>query len=156
MKITCVVPVLTVNIKLLPHYFGMPSCFSHGWLFATPWTVTLQTSLSMRFRRQEYWSGLTFPPPGIFLTHRLSLRLFCLLHWQAHSLSLAPLPKVYSIKIWSYYHLLTYTWISPIMTVGNFRVSSSSLNLYYHFTFLTEFWANLTVVLWLLNTIPLL
>ena len=33
-------------------------------LFATPWTVTHQALLSMRFFRQEYWSGLPFPPPG--------------------------------------------------------------------------------------------
>ena len=37
---------------------------SHVWLFATPWTVTPQTSLSMGFPRQEYWSGLPFPSPG--------------------------------------------------------------------------------------------
>ena len=30
----------------------------------TPWTVALQASLSMGFPRQEYWSGLPFPPPG--------------------------------------------------------------------------------------------
>ena len=30
----------------------------------TPWTVTCQTLLSMGFSRQEYWSGLSFPPPG--------------------------------------------------------------------------------------------
>ena len=29
----------------------------------TPWTVACQTSLSMGFPRQEYWSGLPFPPP---------------------------------------------------------------------------------------------
>ena len=33
-------------------------------LFATPWTVACQASLSMGFSRQEYWSGLPFPPPG--------------------------------------------------------------------------------------------
>ena len=33
-------------------------------LFATPWTVAHQAPLSMGFSRQEYWSGLTFPPPG--------------------------------------------------------------------------------------------
>ena len=32
---------------------------------ATPWTVACQTSLSMEFSRQEYWSGLPFPTPGI-------------------------------------------------------------------------------------------
>jgi len=39
------------------------SCFSRVWLFATPWTVAHQAPLSMRFSRQEYWSGLPFPPP---------------------------------------------------------------------------------------------
>ena len=33
-------------------------------LFATPWTVACQASLSMGFSRQDYWSGLSFPPPG--------------------------------------------------------------------------------------------
>ena len=30
----------------------------------TPWTIAHQTTLSMRFFRQEYWSGLPFPSPG--------------------------------------------------------------------------------------------
>ena len=34
---------------------------SHVWLFVTPWTVALQTPLSMGFSSQEYWSGLPFP-----------------------------------------------------------------------------------------------
>ena len=29
-----------------------------------PWTVACQALLSMEFPRQEYWSGLPFPPPG--------------------------------------------------------------------------------------------
>ena len=33
-------------------------------LFATPWTVALQSPPSMEFSRQEYWSGLPFPSPG--------------------------------------------------------------------------------------------
>ena len=32
-------------------------------LFATPWTVAYQAPLSIGFPRQEYWSGLPFPPP---------------------------------------------------------------------------------------------
>ena len=35
-------------------------------LFATPWTVACQAPLFMRFPRQEYWSGLPFPSPGVF------------------------------------------------------------------------------------------
>ena len=34
----------------------------------TPWAVARQVPLSMGFSRQEYWSGLPFPSPGIFLT----------------------------------------------------------------------------------------
>ena len=30
----------------------------------TPWTVAGQTPLSMGFSRQEYWSGLSCPPPS--------------------------------------------------------------------------------------------
>ena len=37
---------------------------SRAGLFATPWTVACQASLSMGFSRQEYWSGLPFPFPG--------------------------------------------------------------------------------------------
>ena len=38
------------------------------WLFVTLWTVACQTTLlSMRFSRQEHWSGLAFPPSGNFL-----------------------------------------------------------------------------------------
>ena len=31
---------------------------------ANPWTVALQSPLSMGFPRQEHWSGLPFPSPG--------------------------------------------------------------------------------------------
>ena len=37
---------------------------SRVWLFATPWTAVRRAPLSMRFSRQEYWSGLPCPPPG--------------------------------------------------------------------------------------------
>ena len=33
-------------------------------LFVTPRTVVFQSLLSMEFSRQEYWSGLPFPPAG--------------------------------------------------------------------------------------------
>ena len=35
----------------------MLSCFSCVWIFATPWTVVWQDTLSMGFSRQEYGSG---------------------------------------------------------------------------------------------------
>ena len=33
-------------------------------LFVTLWIVAHQAPPSMGFSRQEYWSGLPFPPPG--------------------------------------------------------------------------------------------
>ena len=38
--------------------------FSCIQLFATIWTLAHQASLSVRFSREEYWSGLPCPPPG--------------------------------------------------------------------------------------------
>ena len=37
---------------------------SHVQLFVPPLTVAHQALLSMELSRQEYWSGLPFPPPG--------------------------------------------------------------------------------------------
>ena len=34
-------------------------------LLATPWTAAYQAPLSMRFSRQEYWSGVPLPSPAI-------------------------------------------------------------------------------------------
>ena len=45
----------------------MLSHFSHVRLFATPWTLAHQGTLSMEFSRQEYWSGLPFPSLGDLL-----------------------------------------------------------------------------------------
>ena len=52
-------------------------------LFASPWTVAHQAALSMKFSRQEYRSGLPFPPPGD------------LPHWQAASLTPPGKPILY-------------------------------------------------------------
>ena len=38
--------------------------FSCVLLFVTLWTVTYKAPLSMRFFRQEQWSGLPSPPSG--------------------------------------------------------------------------------------------
>ena len=40
------------------------SCFSRVGHFATQWTVAHQAPLSVGLSRQEYWSGLPYPPPG--------------------------------------------------------------------------------------------
>ena len=60
---------------------------SQVWLFATPWIIAHQAPLSMKYSRQEYWSGLPFsspgdlPDPGIELTSLVSLELAGGSHW---------------------------------------------------------------------------
>ena len=41
--------------------------------FAASWTITCQAPLSMGISRQEYWSELPFPSPGIFPTQGMNL-----------------------------------------------------------------------------------
>ena len=43
--------------------WGKSPLIYHVHLFATPWTVALQAPPSLEFSRQEYLSGLPFPPP---------------------------------------------------------------------------------------------
>ena len=50
----------TQNVCLL-------SDFGHVPLLAIPWTVAHRAPLYMEFSRQEYWSVLSFPPPGDLL-----------------------------------------------------------------------------------------
>ena len=60
-------------------------------LFAIPWTIACQVTLSMEFSRQGYWSvWCHFLLQGIFLTQGWNPCLLCLQHWQAGSLSLVP------------------------------------------------------------------
>ena len=45
---------------------SMPVCvqsFSHVWFFVNTWTLACQAPLSMEIPRQEYLSGVPFPPP---------------------------------------------------------------------------------------------
>ena len=58
-------------------------------LFATPWTAAHQVPLSMEFSRQEYWSGLPFPPPGDLPNPGLKLMSSASLALQADSLPLS-------------------------------------------------------------------
>ena len=53
----------------------------------TPWAVAHQALLSVELSRQEYWSGLPFPPPGALTHPGLNLSLLHLLHWQVGSLA---------------------------------------------------------------------
>ena len=64
--INSTVPIVTLNINGLntPNKSICAQLLSCVQLFATLWTVARQGPLSVGFFRQEYWSGLPFPPPG--------------------------------------------------------------------------------------------
>ena len=46
-------------------------------LFVTPWTVAHQVPLSLKFSRQEYWSGLPVPAPEDLPDPGLNPDLLC-------------------------------------------------------------------------------
>ena len=55
--------VTFLNICLEFKLLLLLSRFSRVWLCATPETAAHQAPLSLRFSRQEHWSGLSFPSP---------------------------------------------------------------------------------------------
>ena len=59
-------------------------------LCATVWIGTRQAPLPMGFSRQEYWSGLPFPPPWDLPNPGTEPESFVSLAWQADSLPLVP------------------------------------------------------------------
>ena len=65
--------VTVTRVYVLSHFHRVQLC-------AALWTVSLQAPLCMGLFRQEYWSGLPCPPPGIFPTQGLNP---CLLHLPA-------------------------------------------------------------------------
>ena len=50
---------------------------SHVQLFATPWTAAYQAPLSMRFSKQEYWSGVPLPSPS-FVAEEFQIHISCI------------------------------------------------------------------------------
>ena len=62
--------------------------------------------------RQEYWSGLPFPPPGALPTQGSNLHLLCLLHWKADSLPRA-------------------SWEAPKPIIDTYKKTEKNLNTQY-------------------------
>ena len=53
-----------IIIVFMPRVCACTRALSRVLLFATSWAVAHQAPLSMGFFRQEYWHGLSFPPPA--------------------------------------------------------------------------------------------
>ena len=99
------------------HICSLLSHFSHVWLLATLWSVTLQASLSMGFSTQEYWSRLPFSPPGhlpdpgIESTSPLSPAL------QADSLPVEPFLEIilHFTCIWNFNFKMLSPWENTVL-----------------------------------------
>ena len=103
------------ELHCLLYFACMLSCFSRVQLFATLWTVACQAPLSMGFSRQESWSGLPCPLAGT-LTQVSNSHLLHLPHWQAGSLTLAPLGSPFYILFriylsWGSQRVLFWDWL---------------------------------------------
>ena len=132
------------------------SYFSHVLLFATLWTVACQALLSMGFSRQEYWSGSTFPSPGV----QTGISYICIGRWvlyQQHHLgslviTLGDLISWYflnfpilfgcisfQINVLDYYKYLTFKIASNCMikfhSIG-FYINSVIKNLWHYWIFM--------------------
>ena len=56
--------MLVLTYAKKDRYYMLVQLLNHFQLFGTPWPVGRQAPLSMGFPRQEYWSGMPFPPAG--------------------------------------------------------------------------------------------
>ena len=56
-------PQTAILLFLFNHLLLLLSRFSRVRLCATPWTAAHQVPPSLKFSRQEHWSGLPFPSP---------------------------------------------------------------------------------------------
>ena len=87
-------------------------------LFETPWTATYQAPPSMGFSRQEYWSGVPLPFPG--LVRSLQPPDILWIHWKVYN-SIANTSKGVlflppsDVYVRSFLYLL-YTWIKLYYT----------------------------------------
>ena len=103
-------------------------------IFATPWTIACQASLSVEFSRQEYWSGLPFSTPGDIPNPE---SLLCLLYWQVDSLPLCHLgnPIIYACSLSKRKVLMlskrqqtTRTWTHSVMLPVKLSCSTCALS----------------------------
>ena len=82
--------------------FSCVYVLSYVQFFATLWTVACQTPLSMRFPRQEYWSGLPFPTPGDLLDSGIK---------PAFSVSPVSAGRFFTTKLPENLHAFSYPWL---------------------------------------------
>ena len=61
----CLIRHYFFNQKMVRYFlYPLRVCSAMPNFFANQWTAAWQSPLPMEFSRQEYWSGLPFPPSG--------------------------------------------------------------------------------------------
>ena len=97
----CLPNLFNCKIAMLTNASVCAQSLSHVWLFCDPMDISPPAPLSKEFSRQEYWSGLPFPPPGDLPNPGTELSL---LHWQADSLPLSHLGSsnflIFHFNLW--------------------------------------------------------
>ena len=86
-------------------------------LFVTLWTIRHQAPLSMGFPRQEYWSGLPFPPPGIFPTQESNPCLLLSPELAGRFFTIRPTPCIINV-----FNKCFLNWIWDILEVCLFNL----------------------------------
>ena len=79
--------------------------------FVTLWTAACQAPLSMGFPRQEYWSWLPCPPPG--LDEWNTQQIFCLRGKSSLGSFSVSVSRGRSMKAESFIHLCSCSWGLP-------------------------------------------
>ena len=86
---------------------------SHAQLFTTSWTVTCQALLSTDFSRQEHWSGLPFPSPGIYICiYNYIYLIYCNIYFMYD----------WIFNVYTYYG--TYIWLDNVHVHRYFYICS--------------------------------
>ena len=99
---------------------------SRVWLFVSPWTVAHQAPLSKEFSRQEYWSGLPLPSPGVLPDPGIELTPPTFPALAGRFFTSAPIGKLGGTKYISLFFQLGICFCSAFFFV---LPSSSELNL---------------------------
>ena len=95
-----------ISINYLPSPGGGDSVTKLCSTLGTPWTAAHQAPLSMRFPRQEHWSGLPLPSPGDLIDPWINPRF---LYWRVDFLLLShqrslpcALSTIYFVPLYMY------------------------------------------------------
>ena len=92
------------------HMLLLLRCFSCVQLCVNIQTAALQVPLSMGFSRQEYWSGLSWPPPGnLSNPENEPVSLMSNLHWKEGSLPPEPLGNPLIVPTYAHLKIITNT-----------------------------------------------